>query len=49
MRKLHQQVQRRVKAEEDNVRFYWVPVDALARTLTIGSAPLEPPPEVYII
>lgn len=46
---LHQQVQRRVKLEEDNVRFYWVPKDALPRTLTIGSAAPEPPPTLYIV
>jgi CRISPR-associated protein Cas2 len=38
-----------VKPEEDNVRFYWIAADAVPRTLTIGSAPPEEPPTVYII
>ncbi|MEL6354788.1 MAG: CRISPR-associated endonuclease Cas2 [Cyanobacteria bacterium J06627_28] len=49
MADLHQKVLSRVKPEEDSVRFYWVPVDALARTLTIGSDLPEPPPESHII
>lgn len=49
MNQLHAKVKRQVKASEDNVRFYWIPVDAVPRTLTIGSAPPEPPPQVYII
>jgi CRISPR-associated protein Cas2 len=49
MRKLHGKVKKRVKPEEDNVRFYWIAADAVPRTLTIGSAPPEEPPSVYII
>ncbi len=49
MQKLHKQIQRRVNPEVDNVRFYWIPADALPKTLTIGSPPPEPPPTVYII
>ena len=49
MAALHEQIGRRVKADEDNVRLYWVPVDALPRTLTIGSDLPEPPPEAHII
>lgn len=49
MQALYVKVQRQVKPAEDNVRFYWVPVDALPRTLTIGSDPPQPPPTVYII
>ncbi|MGH2413575.1 MAG: CRISPR-associated endonuclease Cas2 [Microcystaceae cyanobacterium] len=49
MKKLHQQVEKKVKPEEDNVRFYWIPADSLPRTLTIGSLPPEPPPKCYII
>lgn len=49
MGRLYEQVARRVKPAEDNVRFYWVPVDALTKTLTIGSQPPEPPPISYII
>jgi CRISPR-associated protein Cas2 len=49
MKKLHGRVLKRVKPEVDNVRFYWVPVDAVARTLTIGSKVPEPPPDFYIL
>lgn len=49
MAKLHQQVKRLVLPEDDDVRFYWIPKDALPRTLTIGSAAPEPPPSLYII
>ena len=49
MRALHQQVMGRVEPGEDSVRFYWVPVDAVARTLTIGSELPEPPPDSLII
>jgi CRISPR-associated protein Cas2 len=49
MRKLHQQVKRRVKPEEDNVRFYWISAEAVSRILTIGSDPPEPPPKFYVI
>lgn len=49
MAMLHLRVQHCLKPEEDNVRFYWVPKDALPRTLTIGSASPEPPPTLYIV
>lgn len=49
MKKLYAQIQKRVKPEEDNVRFYWITADAVPRTLTIGSLPPEPPPKSYII
>lgn len=49
MRRLYQQVQYKVKAEEDNVRFYWISRDAVSQVLTIGSAPPEEPPNAYII
>jgi CRISPR-associated protein Cas2 len=49
MRRLYGKVKRRVKPEEDNVRFYWISEDALSRVLTIGSPPPEPPPDLYII
>jgi CRISPR-associated protein Cas2 len=49
MRLLHRLVQERVKAEEDNVRFYWISSDALTRVLTIGSVEPEPPPSYYVI
>ncbi len=34
---------------EDNLRFYWIPSDALPRTLSIGSTPPEPRPSYQII
>ena len=46
---LHQLVKKRVKPEDDDVRFYWIPSDALPRTLTIGSTPPQPPPSLYIV
>jgi CRISPR-associated protein Cas2 len=49
MQKLFQRVQKKVKPELDNVRFYWIPSDALPKTLTIGSPLPSPPPRVYII
>jgi CRISPR-associated protein Cas2 len=49
MEKLYGLVRGRIKEEEDNVRFYWVPRDAVARTLTLGSPMPEEPPSVYII
>lgn len=49
MRKLHQQVARRVDESEDNVRFYWISADALSRVLTLGSDPPKAPPDAYIV
>jgi CRISPR-associated protein Cas2 len=49
MKKLHNQVKRRVKPTEDDVRFYWIAADCLPKALTIGSAMPEPPPKVYIV
>jgi CRISPR-associated protein Cas2 len=49
MRQLFQQVQRRVKPEEDSIRFYWLSPDAVSRVLVIGSPAPEPPPNAYII
>ena len=49
MKALHLKVTRQVKPAEDNVRFYWIPVDAVPRTLTVGSDLPQPPPSVYII
>lgn len=46
---LHAKVMRQVEPVEDNVRLYWIPVDAVPRTLTVGSDPPQPPPSVYII
>jgi CRISPR-associated protein Cas2 len=49
MKKLHDKVKRQVKPAEDNVRFYWIASDSIAKTLTIGSDLPEPPPKMYII
>lgn len=49
MRVLHRHIQQRVEPTEDNVRIYWIPRGAVARALTIGSAPPQEPPEAYII
>jgi CRISPR-associated protein Cas2 len=49
MMKLWEQVKSKVKDREDSVRFYWIPSDAVPRTLTIGSPLPEPPPDFYII
>jgi len=48
MRALFQKVNKRVKPQEDNVRFYWVSQEAVSRVLVIGSPPPEPPPNAYI-
>jgi CRISPR-associated protein Cas2 len=34
---------------EDSLRFYWIPSDAVSRTMAIGSPPPEPPPNYYIV
>lgn len=49
MQTLHQQITNRVNLEEDNVRLYWIPVDAVTRTLTVGSSLPEPPPSAHIL
>ncbi|MFM7426916.1 MAG: CRISPR-associated endonuclease Cas2 [Elainella sp.] len=49
MKQLYEKVKRRVKPDEDNVRFYWIPADAVPRALTIGSPSPEPPPQLYIV
>jgi CRISPR-associated protein Cas2 len=49
MRILYHKVKKRVKVEDDNVRFYWISEEAASRVLVIGSPPPEPPPDAYII
>ncbi|KAM3091372.1 CRISPR-associated endonuclease Cas2 [Phormidesmis sp. 146-35] len=49
MQKMAEQVRKKIKLEEDNVRFYWISSDAMGRTITLGSSPPEPPPSVYIL
>ena len=49
MKKLHDQLLKRVSLPEDNVRLYWISVDAIERSLTIGSPMPVEPPSVYII
>lgn len=48
MKRLHERVKRQVKPD-DNVRFYWIPKEAVSRALTLGSLLPEPPPDVYIV
>ncbi|MFN5514822.1 MAG: CRISPR-associated endonuclease Cas2 [Cyanobacteriota bacterium] len=48
MRVLYRNVKKRVKPEEDSVRFYWISQEAVSRVLVIGSPPPEPPPNAYI-
>ncbi len=46
---LYEKVQKRVKPEEDNVRFYWISKKCAEKTLTIGSDLPEQPPNYYIV
>ena len=49
MKVLHQQIQSRVRPDDDNVRLYWISADAVSRTMTIGSELPQPPPDAHII
>lgn len=49
MQRLYQLMERRVVPAEDNVRLYWISSGALTKTLTIGSAAPQPPPNALII
>ena len=49
MQELYRKVEKRVKPEEDNVRFYWISEASAAKTLTIGSSLPQPPPDYYVI
>jgi CRISPR-associated protein Cas2 len=49
MRQLYNDVKKRVKASEDNVRFYWISQEAVNRVLTIGGESPQPPPKYYVI
>lgn len=49
MRKLYQLVKKKVKEDEDNVRFYWISDESMSMALTIGSDKPETPPNYYII
>ena len=49
MPRLFDRIEKLVEESEDNVRLYWIPRDALPRTLTVGSPMPEPPPDYYII
>jgi CRISPR-associated protein Cas2 len=49
MRQLYEKVKKRVKVEEDDVRFYWISQEAVTRVLALGSDRPQPPPDVYII
>jgi CRISPR-associated protein Cas2 len=48
MKALKRKVQKRIDQEEDNVRFYWIPADALPKVLTLGSPLPELPPDFYV-
>ena len=49
MKKLYDQLGKRVVESEDNVRLYWINGEAMPRTLTIGSPPPKPPPDAYVL
>lgn len=49
MQQLYDDVLKRVKASEDNVRFYWISQEAVNRVLTIGGESPQPPPKYYVI
>ncbi|NJN05072.1 MAG: CRISPR-associated endonuclease Cas2 [Leptolyngbyaceae cyanobacterium SL_1_1] len=49
MKGLHEKVMRRIQADEDNVRFYWIPPGAVAKSLAIGSEPPAPPQQAYFL
>jgi CRISPR-associated protein Cas2 len=49
MRQLYDDVKKRVKPSEDDVRFYWISQDAVSRVLTIGGESPKPPPKYYVI
>ncbi|AVH68247.1 CRISPR-associated endonuclease Cas2 [Nostoc sp. 'Peltigera membranacea cyanobiont' N6] len=49
MQQLYDDVKKRVKASEDNVRFYWISQEAVNRVLTIGGESPQPPPKYYVI
>lgn len=49
MGQLYQQVHKRVKTAEDNVRFYWISPNSVSRVLTIGGEQPQAPPKYYVI
>lgn len=49
MQKLHRMVLKKVKPEEDDIRFYWISEASVNKTLTIGSELPQPPPNYYVI
>lgn len=49
MRQLHEQVKKKVKPAEDNVRFYWISDESMSMTLTIGSEKPQEPPNYYVV
>jgi len=49
MRQLYKQVEKQVKPQEDNVRFYWISQESVSRVLTIGGAQPQAPPKYYVI
>ncbi|ELR98434.1 CRISPR-associated endonuclease Cas2 [Gloeocapsa sp. PCC 73106] len=49
MKDLYLKVKKRVKLDEDNVRFYWISGETISRIITIGGEYPEPPPNYYLI
>ena len=49
MQNLNQRLAHGINLPEDNVRLYWIPADAVPRTLTLGSPPPQSPPNAYIV
>ena len=49
MRSLYEKTKKKVKPQEDNVRFYWISAEAVSRSLTIGSELPQEPPNYYVV
>jgi CRISPR-associated protein Cas2 len=49
MRGLYDKVVKLVKANEDNVRFYWISQESVSRVLVIGSELPTPAPNYYVV
>ena len=49
MRSLCEKTKKKVKPQEDNVRFYWISAEAVSCSLTIGSELPQEPPNYYVV